>query len=203
MSQEAGLTHRQRQALQTRRLIVDAATKLFLERGYGVTTMEAIAAEAGVAVSTVYAIFKNKRAFLRELRSGLLDQAHTREIHEEARRQRDPERRLEMIAHQSRLQWEFGGNMITIHEGAAAVDVEAAAELREVLGGRRWIMNRFVGEMKDALRPELDASRAAAILLALAQPEVYRELVEVAGWSPDQYEAWLAETLKEQLLLHR
>jgi hypothetical protein len=29
-------------------------------------------------------------------------------------------------------------------------------------------MNRFVGEMKDALRPDLDAGRAAAILLALA-----------------------------------
>ena len=203
MSQEAGLTHRQRQALQTRRLIVDAATKLFLERGYGVTTMEAIAAEAGVAVSTVYAIFKNKRAFLRELRSGLLDQARTREIHEEARKQRDPELRLEMIAHQSRRQWEFGRSMIAIHEGAAAVDLEAAAEVREAQAGRRWIMNRFVGEMKDALRPDLDAGRAAAILLALAQPEVYRELVEVAGWSPDQYEAWLAETLKEQLLPRR
>jgi AcrR family transcriptional regulator len=203
MSQEAGLTHRQRQALQTRRLIVDAATKLFLERGYGVTTMEAIAAEAGVAVSTVYAIFKNKRAFLKEIRSAFLDQAHTREIHEEARRQRDPERRLEMIAHQSRRQWEVGGSMIVIHEGAAAVDLEAAAELREAQGGRRWIMNRFVGEMKDALRPDLDAGRAAAILLALAQPEVYRELVEVAGWSPEQYEAWLAETLKEQLLPRR
>jgi AcrR family transcriptional regulator len=200
MSQEARLTHRQRQALQTRRLIVDAATKLFLERGYGVTTMEAIAAEAGVAVSTVYAIFKNKRAFLRELRSGLLDQARTREIHEEARKQRDPELRLEMMARQNRCQWEFGGSMIAIHEGAAAVDLEAAAEVREAQAGRRWIMNRFVGEMKDALRPDLDASRAAAILLALAQPEVYRELVEVAGWSPDQYEAWLAETLKVQLL---
>jgi AcrR family transcriptional regulator len=189
MSQEAGLTHRQRQALQTRRLIVDAARRLFLERGYGVTTMEAIAAEAGVAVSTVYAIFKNKRAFLREIRSALLDQARTREIHEQARKQRDPQRRLEMIAHQSRLQWEFEGSMI--------------AELREVKSGRRWIMTRFVGEMKDALRPGLDAGRAASILLALAQPEVYRELVEVAGWSPDQYEAWLAETLKEQLLPRR
>ena len=203
MSQEVRLTHRQRQALQTRRLIVDAATKLFLERGYGVTTMDAIAAEAGVAVSTVYAIFKNKRAFLREIRSALLDQAHTREIHEEARRQRDPERRLEMIAHQSRRQWEFGSIMIASHEGAAAVDLEAAAEVREAQDGRRWIMNRFVGEMEDALRPDLDAGRAAAILLALAQPEVYRELVEVAGWSPDQYEAWLAETLKEQLLPRR
>ena len=203
MSQEAQLTHRQRQALQTRRLIVDAASRLFLERGYGLTTMEAIAAEAGVAVRTVYAIFKNKRTFLREIRSALLDQAHTREIHEEARNQRDPQRRLEMIAHQSRLQWEFGGSMVAIHEGAAAVDLEAAAELREVLGGRRRIMTRFVGEMKDALRPDLAAGRAAAILLALAQPAVYRELVEVAGWSPDQYEAWLAETLKEQLLPRR
>jgi hypothetical protein len=121
----------------------------------------------------------------------------------EARKERDPVRRLEMIAHQSRRQWEIGGSMIAIHEGAAAVDLEAAAEVREAQSGRRWIMNRFVGEMKDALRPDLDAGRAAAILLALAQPEVYRELVEVAGWSPDQYEVWLAETLKEQLLPRR
>ena len=64
-------------------------------------------------------------------------------------------------------------------------------------------MNRFVGEMKGALRPDLDAGRAAAILLALAQPEVYRELVKESGWSPDEYEAWLAETLKEQLLPRR
>jgi AcrR family transcriptional regulator len=200
MSQEAGLTHRQRQALQTRRLIVDAARRLFLERGYGVTTMNAIAAEAGVAVSTVYAIFKNKRAFLRELRAALLDQARTREIHEEARKQEDPELRLEMIAHQNRRQWEFGGSMIAIHEGAAAVDREAAAELGEVLSSRRWVMTRFVQEMKDALRPDLDAGRATAILLALCQPAVYRELVEESGWSPDEYEAWLSEALKEQLL---
>jgi AcrR family transcriptional regulator len=200
MSQEAGLTHRQRQALQTRRLIVDAARRLFLERGYGVTTMNAIAAEAGVAVSTVYAIFKNKRAFLRELRAALLDQARTREIHEVARKQEDPELRLEMIAHQNRRQWEFGGSMIAIHEGAAAVDREAAAELGEVLSSRRWVMTRFVQEMKDALRPDLDAGRATAILLALCQPAVYRELVEESGWSPDEYEAWLSEALKEQLL---
>ena len=90
--------------------------------------------------------------------------------------------------------------MIAIHEGAAAVDREAAAELREVLSGRRRIMTRFVQEMKDALRPDLDASRATAILLALCQPAVYRELVEESGWSPGEYEAWLSEALKEQLL---
>src|SRR4028118_2077596 len=125
MGQEARLTHRQRRAPQRRRRIVDAAIRLFLERGYGLTTMEAIAAEAGVAVRTVYAIFKNKRAFLGEIRSALLDQARTREIHEEARQQHDPERRLEMIAYQNRCQWEFGGGTIGTHEGAAEVGTAA------------------------------------------------------------------------------
>ncbi len=40
--QEAGLTHRQQQALETRRLIVDTAKRLFVERGYAATTMEAM-----------------------------------------------------------------------------------------------------------------------------------------------------------------
>ena len=200
MSQETRLTHRQRQALETRRLIVDAARKLFLERGYGVTTMDAIAAEAGVAVSTVYAIFNNKRTFLRKIRSAWLDEAHTREIHEEARKQHNPERRLEMLAHANRRQWEFGGTMVAIYQGAAAVDREAAAELSEALRGRRVVMERFVEEMKDELCPDLNAGRAAAILRALCQQEVYRELVEESGWSPDEYERWLFEALKEQLL---
>jgi len=200
MRKEAGLTHRQRQALQTRRLIVDAARELFLERGYAVTTMEAIAGEAGVAVSTVYAIFKNKRAILREIRTAWHEQTHAREIHEEARKQHNPERRLEMLAHANRRQWEFGGTMVAIYQGAAAVDREAAAELSEALRGRRVVMERFVEEMKDELCPDLNAGRAAAILRALCQQEVYRELVEESGWSPDEYETWLFEALKEQLL---
>ena len=50
------------------------------------------------------------------------------------------------------------------------------------------------------MRPGLDAARAAAILRALCRPEVYTELAEVSRWSPDEYEVWLFETLKEQLL---
>ncbi len=46
---------------------------------------------------------------------------------------------------------------------------------------------------------DLEANRAAAILRALCRMEVYRELEE-SGWSPDEYEAWLTEALKDQLL---
>jgi AcrR family transcriptional regulator len=199
-SKEASLTHRQRQALWTQRLIVDAARKLFLERGYGVTTMDAIAKEAGVAVSTVYAIYKNKRAILRAIREAWHEQTQAREINEEASRQSDPERRLRMVAHASRRQWEAGGDLVAIYQGAAAADREAAAELREALRGRRAALDRIVEGMEAALRPDLDAVRAAAILRALCWAELYRELVEESGWSPDEYEAWLFETLKEQLL---
>ncbi len=197
---EASLTHRQRQALWTRRLIVDAARKLFLERGYTATTMDAIAEEAGVAVSTVYAAYSNKRTILRAIREAWHEQTHAREINEEASRQPDPERRLEMVANATRRQWETGGVVVAVYQGAAAADREAAAELREALRGRRAALDRVVEGMKEALRPDLDEDRAAAILRALCRPEVYRELVGESGWSPDHYEAWLFKTLTEQLL---
>ncbi len=194
------LTHRQRQALWTQRLIVDAARKLFLERGYAATTMDAIAKEAGVAVSTVYAIYKNKRAILRAIREAWHEQTHAREINEEASREPDPERRLRMVTQASRRQWEAGGAVVDVYVGAAAADREAAAELREALRGRRAALDRIVEGMEAALRPDLDVSRAAAILRALCRAELYRELVEESGWSPDEYEVWLFETLQEQLL---
>jgi AcrR family transcriptional regulator len=198
--EEAGLTHRQRQALWTRRLIVDAARGLFLERGYAATTMDAIAKEAGVAVSTVYAVYKNKRTILRAIREAWHEQTRAREINAEASRQPDPERRLEMVAHATRRQWETGGSVLAVYQGAAAADREAAAELEEALRGRRVALDRVVEGMEETLRPDLPVDRAAAILRALCRAEVYRELVDESGWTPDEYEAWLGEALKDQLL---
>src|ERR1700737_4980047 len=60
-------TLRQQQASETRSRILDAAQRLFSERGYGSTTMESIAFEAGVATDTVYASFGNKAGLLRTL----------------------------------------------------------------------------------------------------------------------------------------
>ena len=194
------MNHRQRQALETRRLISESAGRLFLERGYAATTMDAIAGEAGVAVSTVYAVFKNKRAILKEIRMAWHERTHAREINEQAARQPDPERRLEMIANSNRRQWELGAGLVAIYQGAAAADREAAAELEAALRGRRSALDRVVQGMEEALRPGLVATRAAAILRALCRPEVYQELVEESGWSPDEYESWLAGTLKRELL---
>ena len=60
-------TLRRQQAAQTRARILDAAEHLFANRGYGATTMEAIASEAGVATDTVYAAFRSKPGVLHAL----------------------------------------------------------------------------------------------------------------------------------------
>lgn len=193
-------THRQRQALATQTLIVDTSRELFLQQGYGATTIEAVASRAGVAVSTVYAIFKNKRGILAAIREVWHQQSGQRNIYQEAFDQPDGIRRFELVAHATRRQWETGLEMAAIYRGAATVDPEAAAELQQALAGRRSNLARLITASQSMLRPTLTHGQALAILFALTLTEVYEELVIHSGWSADQYERWLAELLKEQLL---
>ena len=62
---------------QRRREILEAATQMFGDRGFDVTTVQGIAARAGVAAGTVYLYFPSKDAVLDALRedfeAGLLD----------------------------------------------------------------------------------------------------------------------------------
>jgi len=55
---------RARQAAETRRTVLSAATRLFIERGWAATTLAAVAAEAGTAVETVYSAFGSKSGLL-------------------------------------------------------------------------------------------------------------------------------------------
>lgn len=194
------LTHRQRQALATQQLILDSARALFVEQGYGLTTIDAISARAGVAVSTVYAIYKNKRGILSAIRESWHQESQQRNIYAQALQESDVRRRIALAAHATRRQWETGASMILIYNSAAAVDAEAAAELEQALAGRRANLTHFIDETARMLRAGLTVERAVAIYLSLTRPEIYQELVSGFGWSPDEYEDWLAATLQQQLL---
>lgn len=194
------LTHRQRQALATRQLIVEAACDLFLAQGYFATTIEAISARAGVAVSTVYAVFRNKRGILQAIREQWHQESGQREIYRQALEQSDPKRRLELAAHATRRQWETSVVMMTIYHAAAAADPDAAAELAIALRGRRTFLTHFIEEMAEQLRPDLGPTRAVTLFYTLTQPTIYLDLVRGEGWKAEEYEAWLAETLQQQLL---
>jgi hypothetical protein len=90
--------------------------------------------------------------------------------------------------------------MRRIYIAAASADPEAAAELAVALEGRRKNLTAFIEEMAADLRSELSAERAAEIFLALTLAEIYDTLVRQRGWTPDEYETWLAELLRQQLL---
>lgn len=193
-------TLRQRQAQATRDMIVAAAQSLFLERGYVGTTIEAIAEQADVAVSTVYAVFGSKRGLLRAIRESWHERSQIREVTLSSQAVQNPYERLEQFAEATRRQWETGSDVTAIYTGAATVDPEAADELNEALAGRRRALQTFATNLEPYLRRDLDVPRATAILQALCLPEVYNELVKRSGWSGDAYRAWLSQTLMRELL---
>jgi AcrR family transcriptional regulator len=200
VNNQSKITHRQRQAQATRNLIVSAAQALFLEQGYICTTIEIIAERAGVATSTVYAIFGSKRGILRAIRDSWHERTHIREVLASDLQSAKPSERLEQLAEATRKQWEMGAEVTAIYTGAAAADPRAAAELSQALMGRRQGLQSFAKSLEPHLRPGLDATHAAAILQALCMPEVFDELVRHSGWSVDEYQAWLVQNLKHEIL---
>jgi len=200
VNQQSKLTHRQRQAQATRKLIVASAQTLFLEQGYICTTIESIAERAGVATSTVYAIFGSKRGILRAIRDTWHDRTHIREVLTSIQGSSRPEERLEQLAEATRKQWEMGAEVTAIYTGAAAADPRAAAELTQALMGRREGMQNFALSLEPHLRPGLDAAHAASILQALCLPEVFDELVRRSGWTADEYRDWLVQSMKREIL---
>lgn len=193
-------SHRQRQAQQTRELIVQAARSLFATGGYAETSIEAIAAEAGVSPRTVYTVFGTKKALLAAICEAWLLEAGVFDTIAEGMRTRDLSRRLELVAHGSRRQWEVERGTRALIEGAAASDAEVARMLAGWKEDRARNWRLVVEGLESQLRPGVDSRRAAALMRALTGPDVYFELVAGEGWTPSEYEAWLSGLLIDLLL---
>ncbi len=191
-------TYRQEQAAATRERIAEAARRLFASTGYGSTSMEAIAAEAGVAVRTVYAAFGTKRDILSAICERWLEQARARERVGEVLAEPDPVRRLHGAAAWLTNLYAAGFDVVLIFDAAMDESPETTALLRSKLAGRDQAMNAMIASLREALRVPLP--EAQAVFRALAAPGVYRELVQDFGWSPERFTAWVGDVLERHLL---
>ena len=55
----------------------------------------------------------------------------------------------------------------------------------------------FVGALPPgSLQPGLDVDEACEVLDLMAGPEGWSRLVTEAGWTPERYEAWLADAIE-------
>jgi AcrR family transcriptional regulator len=191
-------THRQRQAQATRDLIAETARRLFAAEGYGATSMETIAREAGVAARTVYSAFGSKREILSAICERWLEQAGVRELAGQVLAEPDPARRLRGAAHLLRVLYSAGFDVVLIFEAATDESPETRALLRAKLAGRNEVMDAIIASLAGHLT--VPVPQAQAMYRALAAPGVYRELVEESGWTPDDFEHWVADTLHRNLM---
>jgi AcrR family transcriptional regulator len=204
-------TPRKRDQARTRlarAAVVDAARTLFLERGYGATTIEAISSLADVPTATVYRLFSSKHGILKSLldRSivgddedvAMADRPHVRALLTE----RDPRRQLAGFVALTVQVNAAVAPLYGVLVSAAGNDPDAAALLgtltRQRQQGQRRIARSLV--RTGASRTEIRERDAADIIHALLSPELYRLLVIDRGWTTQRYQSWLTEMLTAQLL---
>ncbi|MFB4304750.1 TetR/AcrR family transcriptional regulator [Actinomadura sp. GTD37] len=199
---------RREQAGQTRQAILDAAGRLFVDPGYAATPLTAVAAEAGVAIQTVYAVFGSKRNLLSQLvdvtiagddePTALPDRPFAAEI----RALTDPRDKLARYArHLYRTHARQAEVMIAL-AGAATADPDAAAIWRKNTEDRRRGMTMFATELAATgrLRPDHDVESAADVLFLAMDVTNYDWLVRERGWTPERFQNWYVDTVAAAIL---
>src|SRR5215218_672788 len=125
-------SRRRAQAAATRADILGAAQRLFEDRGYATTTMDAIAAEAGVALKTVYVAFETKSGLLRALWNHLLRGGHDdvpigeQPWYRDLVAEPDAERQIRVTARNSRVVKVRIAGVLEVIRSAAPLDPDIA-----------------------------------------------------------------------------
>jgi AcrR family transcriptional regulator len=196
---------REEAARATRLAVVDAAHRLFLEQGYGATTIDQIAVRAGVSRPTVFAV-GSKASLLKLARDvAMAGDDEDLDVASRSRFQRllaepDPVVTLQIFAeHCADLLGRYAALDEVVRQAAGSDD-----EIRDLwqtsetqrLRAARLVVANLAG--KAELR--LPQDRAADVLWLLMASDSYRRLVQGRRWSRARWIAWYAETLHSQLL---
>jgi AcrR family transcriptional regulator len=191
---------REAQARETRRAVVDAAARLFVEHGYAGTTIDLVAAEAWVSRKTVFSSVGGKARLLEVAWDWALvgddepvamsDRPEVHALEAEA----DPERLVERWA---AFVADISARIAPLHpvlRAAADVDAEAAqvdaVSTRNRELGARMFVDRLAAV--GGLRGDLTLERATHVAFVLMDPSPYDELVRSRGWAHQDYVDWLA-----------
>jgi AcrR family transcriptional regulator len=187
-------------------LVCEAAYRLFSTKGYLATSIEDIAAEAGVARPTVFSAVGPKPVILR----AVVDQALAgddapvaiaeRPWWREAIEEPDPLRSIQLYARNMCRISGRAGLVLRALETAASVDGDAAEVWARFQHQRRVGLNEFavtLAHKTKALR--YDENTIADTMWTLA-PDAYLRLVHDAGWPVEQFQAWLADLLQRMFL---
>jgi AcrR family transcriptional regulator len=199
---------RRLQAAGTQQRIVAATRDLFLARGYAATTMADVAAAAGVSVQTVYSAAGGKAALAKRVWDvtvvGDVEAVpmNLRPQMQELMAEPDPHSALLLYARLSRQVYERLGPLARVLRAGAAGD-ENLRRLIDTTEGERLTGTTALAthlHARGALRADLTPTSAGQRLWALNGGEVADGLTLRCGWTLDEYEAWLGESMAHAVL---
>jgi AcrR family transcriptional regulator len=182
-----------------------AARQLFATKGYVATSIQDIAAEAGVARPTVFTAVGTKPIILKTV----LDQAMAgddapiplaeRPWFNEALDEPDPGRSLALHARNLCTILQRVAPLMRAVEAAAAGDADAAMLWNELSRQRRTGTAVIAANLaaKTTLRC---AEQMVADTIWAVPPHAYLSLVVDAGWPVEEFQTWLADLLQRQFL---
>jgi len=198
---------RRERSQQTRRRIVEAATQLFLVRGYVTSTIEDVASEAGVAGQTVYYVFGTKPQLLAAvLDASIAGDAEPVPIIERAwvdslRAEPDAATAVQLLVDAS---VPIVVRTAPIYEVVrrAASDADVSILLEETRRKRRRDQRALITTLADAghLSPEVSIDAATDAFYGLVNEEVFQLLTGDCGWDIDRYRRWVTGHLVHELL---
>ncbi|GAA5058149.1 TetR/AcrR family transcriptional regulator [Nocardia callitridis] len=188
-------------AQQTSAEIAAAARSLFVSKGWAATTVRDVAAEAGVSVPTVYAAYGNKAGLTKALADSADLSADMPRLLAELDRNPDPSAQLAAMAGYDRRLFERSGDVLLLVREAARAEPELAHTYRDARGrGDDAHRQVFTAWPPETLARGIDVASAVDIYGALCNIDVYTDLTEERGWTPERVERWWAETLVRELL---
>lgn len=197
---------RNEQAARTRAAILDAASDLFLERGYARTTMQDIAELAGVARDTVHAVFGSKARVLtalidaRLVPDGSVANVTQRPDAQAVKDEVDQRRQIELFAtFITAISTELRP-VFEILRTASAVEPEMGRVFEEMDRFRMQNMQNYAKWIAARGPLRVTTRRAGEIIWTLASPDVARMLCDELGWTQAQHARWLSDTLTRTLL---
>jgi AcrR family transcriptional regulator len=171
--------------------------------------MAAVAQAAGVAVPTVCKVFHTKAALVKRVYDVIVagdDEPVPIRQRPEGQApftETDPRRSLAAFARLARLLSERLGPLLgVLAAGAASGDGELEALVGALEEERRTATGRIARHLADTggLRPGLTERRAHDVLWLLTASEMHTRLVGQLGWSLDDYQEWLADSLARLLV---
>lgn len=194
--------HRENQAGATRLRLVASARRLFAQKGYAATSIEAIARDATVAVQTFYATFGSKPALLLALLDTMETEADIPRLTGELQSTNDARQQLRSFIDFGVRLYARAADVLETIRGAGTAEKDLGALWREGESRRRRAQSSLLRDWakREVLKPGLSVRQAEDIFWALTGPDSYRLFVSECGWSAESYAQWLADTMAVLLL---